>query len=472
MEIKPQKGKQEQFLSSSCDITIYGGAAGGGKTFSAILDPLRLEKSPFPINATIFRRTYSEITDPGGIWEKCDEIYTPLGYTKNGSRHYYKKNKLKIYFRGVQYKKDLERYRGSQIPVMFFEELTEFTKEMVFFLLSRNRNQGKSIVSPYFRATTNPEKNSWVRDWIAPWLDEKKDYPNEKMAGVPLFFQMINDKYYYGKTKEELEKNIKKDGLSVSKNAALTMAFIPARLEDNKELEKTDPLYRVRLNSLPRHEKERLLYGRWGVSVAKKDYFDRNNFTEVRPIDIPTPLIKIRFWDRAGSIVTKDNPNPDYTASVKIGFYVEDMRIIILDATRDRLLPSAVSDLITRTAKKDKHECIVGISQDPGQAGKFEISYYQQRLIGYTLYSFIERKTKEQRAAPLSGYSRNTSIHYKIAEWNSNFFDEIESFPLGKKDTVDAFVGAFNYLTEQGFVTDGFVTQDFTSKPMALKLEW
>lgn len=37
--LKPQPGPQEKFLSSSADITIYGGAAGGGKTYAFFLSP-------------------------------------------------------------------------------------------------------------------------------------------------------------------------------------------------------------------------------------------------------------------------------------------------------------------------------------------------------------------------------------------------------------------------------------------------
>ena len=39
--IRPQAGPQEQFLASAADIAIYGGGAGGGKTFALLLEPLR-----------------------------------------------------------------------------------------------------------------------------------------------------------------------------------------------------------------------------------------------------------------------------------------------------------------------------------------------------------------------------------------------------------------------------------------------
>src|ERR1700739_3514256 len=39
--IAAQPGPQTDFLRSSADICIYGGAAGGGKTVGLILEPLR-----------------------------------------------------------------------------------------------------------------------------------------------------------------------------------------------------------------------------------------------------------------------------------------------------------------------------------------------------------------------------------------------------------------------------------------------
>ena len=44
--LAPQKGPQEMFLATSADICIYGGAAGGGKTFGLLLEPLRYMDNP------------------------------------------------------------------------------------------------------------------------------------------------------------------------------------------------------------------------------------------------------------------------------------------------------------------------------------------------------------------------------------------------------------------------------------------
>ena len=39
--IAAQPGPQTEFLQTSADICIYGGATGGGKTVGLILEPLR-----------------------------------------------------------------------------------------------------------------------------------------------------------------------------------------------------------------------------------------------------------------------------------------------------------------------------------------------------------------------------------------------------------------------------------------------
>lgn len=63
--IKPQP-KQEQFLSSSADLVIYGGAAGGGKTYALLMEECRNSNNS-RFNSVIFRRNNTQIFTNGGL---------------------------------------------------------------------------------------------------------------------------------------------------------------------------------------------------------------------------------------------------------------------------------------------------------------------------------------------------------------------------------------------------------------------
>jgi hypothetical protein len=69
VRIGPQEGPQTLFLSSAADIAIYGGAAGGGKTFAELLEPLRHVGNK-DFGAVIFRRTTPQITNEGALWDE------------------------------------------------------------------------------------------------------------------------------------------------------------------------------------------------------------------------------------------------------------------------------------------------------------------------------------------------------------------------------------------------------------------
>jgi hypothetical protein len=76
--IQPQPGYQTKALSSSADIVIGGAAAGVGKTYTLLLDPLRDIKVP-GFGGVIFRRTSTQIRNEGGLWDTSMDIYPHVG---------------------------------------------------------------------------------------------------------------------------------------------------------------------------------------------------------------------------------------------------------------------------------------------------------------------------------------------------------------------------------------------------------
>ena len=66
-------------LSSSADIVIGGGAAGAGKTFSLLLEPIR-HIGVKGFGAVCFRRTSPMIRSEGGLWDASEKIYRLIQY--------------------------------------------------------------------------------------------------------------------------------------------------------------------------------------------------------------------------------------------------------------------------------------------------------------------------------------------------------------------------------------------------------
>jgi hypothetical protein len=85
-ELRPQAGPQTVFLSSRADIAVFGGAAGGGKSFSLLLEPL-FHVGNGQFRAVTFRRTVPQLRAPGGLWDASRDIYTRLGATAREQGH-------------------------------------------------------------------------------------------------------------------------------------------------------------------------------------------------------------------------------------------------------------------------------------------------------------------------------------------------------------------------------------------------
>ena len=435
--IRPQKGPQETFLSSPADIVIFGGAAGGGKSYGLLLEPLRHMANP-KFGAVIFRRESVEIRKQGGLWDESSGLYglIPGTMPREQNLDWRFPSGARISFSHLEKESTKYAWKGAQIPVIGFDELTGFTKTQFFYMLSRNRTT--CGVKPYIRATTNPDADSWVAEFISWWINPDTGYAIPERSGVLRWFIRRGDDLIWADSKKELLAL--SPGMKANEPKSVT--FILSKLEDNKILMEKDPDYEANLKAQTLVERERLLHGNWKIRPAAGLYFQRSYFEVIDAA--PAGLQSVRSWDLAAT-EQKDSNDPDWTVGLKLSrdargiFYVEHVE-------RFRGSPRAVETAICNMAAADGKGVRIRLPQDPGQAGKSQSSYLVTQLAGYVVRAERETGDKVARAGAASSQAEVGNIKVVRGAWNEAFFMELENFPptKGHDDQVDALSGAIN----------------------------
>lgn len=449
--LRPQPGPQEMFLSTPADIAIYGGAAGGGKTYALLLEGLRhISNSGF--GAVIFRRQSIQITQEGGLWDSSFEAYGSIrGAVPKTSprRHWRFRSGSRVSFAHIDGDKDLGKWQGSQIALIGYDELTHFTKRQFFYMLSRNRSG--CGVKPYIRATCNPDADSWVAEFISWWIDPETGYPLRERSGKIRYMARVNEDIIWADTRQELVSE------GVSKDDIKSVTFIASTIEDNKILLQNDPSYLANLKALPLVEREQLLKGNWKIKPAAGLMYKRTkvNMLENLPTDV---ILWARGWDLAATSEDEDG-DPAYTAGVLIGKR-KNGRYIVADVINRRCDSAEVRELIKMTCAADRAKygrVLTRLPQDPGQAGKAQAESFLKFLSGFVVKILPESGDKVTRAEPFSaqwlgleGMDKG-NVDVLIAPWNEMYFNQMESFPQSKfKDMVDASSSAFNEIENGG----------------------
>jgi len=168
-------------------------------------------------------------------------------------------------------------------------------------------------------------------------------------------------------------------------------------------------------------------------------------------VDEPPPVVGrvVRAWDLAATDANEGN-DPDWTVGVKMA-RDESGRFVVLDMVRVRRNPAGVEDTITEAARIDGRSVVIGLPQDPGGAGKQQVSYLTRALAGYHVVSSTETGPKDTRARPLASQVGHHNVLMVRANWNHPLFEELGDFPSGHKDDqVDAMSRAFLMLTDGG----------------------
>ncbi len=441
--IEPQPGPQTAFFLTPADIAGYGGAAGSGKSFALLLESLRhVDNSEF--GWVIFRRTYPEIKNEGGLWDEASKLFPLIGATSTETTLEWDfPSGAKGKFAHMQHEKDKYSWQGSQICFIGFDELTHFTRSQVFYMISRNRST--CGIKPYMRFTFNPDADSWVKTFFAPWVDEKWPEDDRAKSGELRWFVIEGDVLHW----------LPKGGTYPNEEYpfAKSVTFIEADIYDNPKLLEKDPGYLANLHALPLVERERLLHKNWQIRAEGGNKFKKHWFPVIDTI--PDDIEKVvRYWDFAATEempANSERDGPDYTASVKLGRRKAGAfpRYIVLDATWDRKSPGGVETMVKNLASQDGRACPIYFEEEGGASGKSNTFNFKVRVLeGYEAHGVRSTGSKEVRANTFSSQAEAGNVAVLRAHWNDGYFGFLEPFPSAKvhDDPVDASSGAMEQL--------------------------
>ena len=275
---RPNKGPQVDFLAAPEKEVLYGGAAGGGKSFAMLVDLLRYASNGNH-RALLLRRTLAELTElvdqsrklypkafPGAIFRESKNTWSfPSGAT--------------ALFSYVDKDNDVTRYQGQSFTWIGVDELGQYPTPYVWnYLRSRLRTTDPEIQT-YMRASANP---GGVGGW---WL--KKMFVDPTIPNEPFWATDIDSGKVlrYGPNHPEH-----------ADEPLYQRRFIPARLTDNPFLMESGE-YEAMLLSLPEVERRRLLEGDWDVADgAAFSEFDRSVHV-VEPFEVPYNWPRLRAAD-------------------------------------------------------------------------------------------------------------------------------------------------------------------------------
>ena len=276
--------KQKLFLSATNRIVGYGGARGGGKSWTVRTKAILLCLSYPGIKCMIVRRTYPELFEnhiqPLSEMLHC---YDPnpnnrLARYNDSKKHILFPNGSRILFRYCENDKDAERFQGTEVDILFVDEATHQTEERLRKLNACVRGVNSFPKRIYY--TCNPGG-----------------------AGHAFIKRIFIDKKYNRRERPE------------------DYTFIQALVDDNTALMEADPDYVDQLEALPEKLRKAWREGRWDVFEGQvfeeftddpKHYYDRRWTHVIEPFEIPETWKIYRGFDWG------------YTKPFSVGYYAID----------------------------------------------------------------------------------------------------------------------------------------------------
>ena len=390
---KANEGPQEDFLAASETDVLYGGAAGGGKSYAMLVDPLRYAHRAAH-RGLIIRRSMPELRE---LIDKSRELYPkafPGCKYKEVEKLWNFPSGAKIEFGFLERDADVYRYQGQAYSWIGFDEITHLPTEFSWNYLASRLRTTDSEITCYMRCTANPGGvgATWVKK---RYIDPSP--PHESFEGS--------------------------DGL--------TRKFIPARLQDNPFLAR-DGNYEKMLKALPPTQRQQLLEGNWDVAEGAA-------FTEFMPhLHVITPFEIPVHWERIKGI---DYGYASESACIWGTVDPSDGTLIIYrELYRKGLLGTELADLITNMELQDPFS-VQGVLDTA--------CWSRTGTTGPTIGETLVRAGHKLRRADKNRIQGKIQIHEylkvmqsgrpKIQIFNTcpNLIRELQSIPLDKRNPED-----------------------------------
>ena len=216
--------KQREFFLAKARFVAYGGARGGGKSWS-IRQKAKLLALNYPgIRMLILRRSFPELRENHILPLKRD--LKGIAQYKEGEKAFAFPNGSRLIFGYCASEHDVDQYQGQEYDVIFIDEATHFSEYQYITLTACLRGANPFPKRMYLTCNPGGVGHMWVK-------------------------RLFVDRIYKGSEDPD------------------DYVFIQAKATDNPALMESDPGYMKMLDNLPDGLREAWRDGRWDVFAGQ-----------------------------------------------------------------------------------------------------------------------------------------------------------------------------------------------------------